>query len=242
VRRPYVVGEAIFPERQTGLQVYGTWGFGPSQVGYYLTLSNGRGPIDTYQDLDHNKAFGARLFWKQETDFGAVTVGTSGYRGKYTDSVNSFGIDAAGSIALTEVVTTRYDELSLALDAKWEWGGLLVQAEGILGDIAYADPYRVSDPGFTGGPPGFAPDHRRLGLYGLAGYRSSFFGLMPFGGGEYYDPGQGFAPPSVGLWGGLNWRQTPRVVVKAQYTHVAFPGSTTFASADSLDLQIAWSF
>jgi hypothetical protein len=243
VRRPFIVGEALFPERQTGLELYGALGFGAAQFGYHVTLSNGRGPVDTYQDYDHNKAVGARLFWKQETEFGALTVGASGYRAKYTDAHDDVGLDSAGGIVFKHVVVTQYDELSLAADAKWEWGGLLVQSEAISNDVAYDDAHRPSDPGITGGPPGFSPDHRKFGVYGLAGYRTSFLGLMPFGGGEYYEPGlHVLRAKAVGLWGGLNCRPTPRVVLKAQYTHAFFPDAPAFGTLDILDLQAAWSF
>lgn len=241
--RPYIVGEALFPERQTGLEIYGSWGFGAAQVGYHLTLSNGRGPIDSYQDLDNNKALGARLFWKQETDFGELTVGVSGYRGKYTDAQDNFGVDASGALAVNRVVLTRYDELSLAADAKWEWGGLLVQSEAILNDVAYDDGHRSPDAGLSGGPPGFLPDHRRFGFYALAGYRTSFLGVMPFASAEYYDTGVNVLYASAAsVSGGINCRPTPRVVLKAQYTHAFFPDNSDLGLIDLIDLQAAWSF
>jgi hypothetical protein len=118
-----------------------------------------------------------------------------------------------------------------------------VQSEAILNDVSYADAHRPSDPAFTGGPPGFSPDHRRFGVYGLVGYRTSFLGLMPFGGGEYYDPGlYVFNQSAVGFWGGLNCRPTPRVVLKAQFTHAFFPDDTSLGALNILDLQAAWSF
>jgi len=246
VRKPYVIGEGLFPEHQTGLEIYGTWNLGPSQVGYHLTLSNGRGPIDSYQDLDHNKAVGGRLFVKHDDPgWGTLTIGASGYKGTYTDSYDVYEVSAAGGLKVTHPITAQYKELSLAADVKWELGGLLVQSELIMSDVAYTDGLRPPVYPVSGGPPGFAPDHRRVGLYGLAGYRFAFLGIMPFFGGENYDAGAGSnTPASSALWGGLNVRPTARVVLKAQFTHAWFAKweGPSFGDYNGLDLQAAWSF
>ncbi|HYP98063.1 MAG TPA: hypothetical protein VER96_05280 [Polyangiaceae bacterium] len=245
-RRPFIIGESLFPEHQTGLEVYGAWNFGPSQVGYHLTLSNGRGPIDSYQDLDHNKAIGWRAFFKHENkDFGSITVGTSGYKGTYTDSTDAYASDPiTGKLVVTHPISAQYKELSLAADLKWELGGALVQSEVIMNDVAYPDDHRPAMYS-TSGPPGFAPDHRRVGVYGLAGYRFPFLGIMPFAGAEYYDVGlYSFTPPSAAFWGGLNVRPTARVVLKAQYTYSWFSKweGPDYGHYNGIDLQAAWSF
>ena len=94
---------------------------------------------------------------------------------------------------------------------------------------------------------GLVFDYRRVGVYGLTGYRFEFLGIMPFAGGEYYDTGKaGAFGQSAAFWGGLNVRPTPRVVLKAQYTYSWFPGDQPGLPKDShynaLDLQAAWSF
>jgi len=247
VARPYIIGESLFPERQTGLELYGSAYFGPTELGYHLTLSNGRGPIDAYQDLDHNKAIGGRLYLKNDSNLGTITFGVSGYRGKFTDRTNEYVIGADGQFESRDPVILQFDELSLAADFKLEKAGFLFQAEGIVQDTAYDDRVRPADPGFTPGPPGWTPDNRRYGVYGLTGYRTPFFGLMPFFGGEYYYIGKhSFLPDSAAVWGGLNARPTPRVVLKAQITHSWFPipapGLTSPDGYNALDLQVAWSF
>jgi hypothetical protein len=133
VTRPYPVGEELIPQRQTGIELYGTWNLGATQLGYHLTLSNGRGPIDTYQDLDHNKAVGGRLFVRHDSTFGMVTLGASGYRGQYSERHAQGGPDASGKLVINYPLDVQYNELSLAADVKWEWGGLLVQGEAMEG-------------------------------------------------------------------------------------------------------------
>jgi len=246
VRKPYIIGEGLFPEHQTGVEIYGTWNVGPSQIGYHLTLSNGRGPIDTYQDLDGNKAIGGRLFVKHDDpSWGTLTVGASGYKGTYTDSHDVSSLTPAGGLHVTHQVTAQYKELGLAADVKWELGGLLVQSELVMNDTAYPDGLQPPVISITGGAPGFAPDHRRLGIYGLTGYRLPFLGIMPFFGGERYDAGPGSGTPaSSAIWGGLNVRPTARVVLKAQYTHAWLNKweGPSLGTYDGIDLQAAWSF
>jgi hypothetical protein len=245
VRRPFIVGEALLPESQTGIEVYGTHHFDPIRLGYHLTLSNGRGPIDTYQDLNNNKAVGWRLFANADTKAGNITLGYSGYAGRYTDRTTQFGFDSEGMVEFTYPVTSDYKELSMGLDLKYEFEGLLVQGEGIFNDVVY-DELRPEDTFVPTGPAGWVPDYRRIGVYGLAGYRFPFLGIMPFAGAEFYDSGRGQLRSSGAFWGGLNVRPTPRVVLKAQYTRSWYPDPPPEipegAGVSAVDLQAAWSF
>lgn len=245
VTRPYIVGEQTFPGSQTGIEIYGTWNVQTTQLGYHFTLSNGRGPIDTYQDLDHNKAVGGRLYVRQDTSLGTWTLGISGYRGQYTQRHTVNAVDASGAPSLTYPVDVQYNELSLATDLKWEWGGLLVQGEAMLNDVGYLPGGRPVDPlqALAGGPPGFTADYRRYGYYGLVGYRLPFLGIMPYIFAEDYWQGfTGYAAAAVRP--GLNIRPTPRVVLKGELVHVWFHDTPVriFPPGNALIFQAAWSF
>ncbi|HEY6880215.1 MAG TPA: hypothetical protein VI299_19460, partial [Polyangiales bacterium] len=81
-QRPHAITSGIFPERQTGLELFGRWNAGNHDtLGYHLTLSNGTGPVSEYRDLDKNKAVGGRAYWEH---YGRVytRLGTSGYYGR----------------------------------------------------------------------------------------------------------------------------------------------------------------
>jgi hypothetical protein len=43
-------------------------------------------------------------------------------------------------------VSERYDELSLAADLKWTWGGYLLQGEAIVHDVKYDGGLRPAAP------------------------------------------------------------------------------------------------
>lgn len=246
IHRPYVVGEGLIPERQTGVELFGSLYVKATQLGYHLTLSNGRGPIDTYQDLDSNKAIGGRLFAKNDSLLGTLTVGMSGYRGKYTDSTGTFQAGDGGAFEWVEAPTAQYDELALAADLKWEWNNVLVQGEALLSDTAYEDSVRPVDFFAMSGPPGFTPDNRRRGFYAYGGYRTPWLNTMPYVGGEYYYIGKHSPMLSklTVLWGGLNVRPTARVVLKAQYKHVrnAKPPVGPRTLYNVIETQAAWSF
>jgi hypothetical protein len=246
VRRPFVVGEALFPTSQTGIELYGTHGFGELLLGYHLTLSNGRGPVDRYQDLNDNKALGGRLFARLDSSsVGTLTLGVSGYRGDYTDRDLQFGLNADGDYVANFPRTVDYDELSYAADLKWDFEGFWLQSEAIVHEAAYEEGMRPAQQVF-GAAPGFMPDYRRLGVYGLTGYRFDFIGLMPFTGAEYYDlGGGGFVPDAAAVFLGLNARPTARVVLKVQYTYSWFPNledPPENSHYNSIDFQTAWSF
>ncbi|HEY3494329.1 MAG TPA: hypothetical protein VGK73_06575 [Polyangiaceae bacterium] len=246
-RRPYIIGQALFPARQTGIELYGSGLVGPVELGYHLTVSNGRGPVDSYQDLDKNKALGGRAWLRHHSDeVGTVTLGGSGYRGRYTNSDPAASFSSEGTLQLSETLTEQYEELALAADLKWERKGLMVQSEAVLSDRAYTDSVRppaLPQPG----PPGQIADHRRAGFYVLAGYRFDFLGIMPWAGIDYFSFGKKDVYPTVAAFPmGVTLRPTARVTLKAQYTHVTFPGEPTLGGPakplNLLDLQAAWSF
>jgi hypothetical protein len=237
--RPYMIGEGLIPERQTGVEAYGSVFIEATQLGYHLTLSNGRGPIDAYQDLDDNKALGGRLFVKNDSLLGTLSLGASGYRGTYTDrSAQLTTISAEGRLVINEPVASSYEELVFAADLKWEWGNLLVQSEAIVSDNTYGDD-RPVDPAFSGGPPGFGPDLRRSGVYGLFGYRTPWWNTMPYFLYSYFD--DAVVPTDAWIFG-LNVRPTPAVVWKVEYTHVVFHEGSVLPDYGQLTNVLAWSF
>jgi hypothetical protein len=243
ISRPYIIGDELFPQRQTGIELYGSTGFESTQVGYHLTLSNGRGPVDEYRDFDKNKAIGWRLWVQQDTPIGMFALGTSGYKGRYTDRTHMQNVAMEGSkVALSNEykAVAAYNELNLALDVRWTWKGALVQSEAIVHDLAYMDPAR---PAAANGAPGWVTDARNVGVYAMAGYRLPWLGIMPFYGYEFY---RAFGIDASSVWGGLNIRPTDRVVIKVQETHVWFPngfgGIVTPSDVDYLFAQVAWSF
>jgi hypothetical protein len=241
VGRPFIVGEALFPSSQTGIEIYGTADINTFQLGYHLTLSNGRGPISTTADLDNNKAIGGRLFLRHESRLGTLNVGTALYRGRYTAKHTNLGVDATGAPAMVDVIDSQYDELSLSADLKWQLGGLLVQSEVIGNQVAYTPSGRTVST--VPGPPAFDSDYLRWGVYGLAGYRFAFLGVMPYGSAGYYKEGSPSWIPE--LWYflvGLNLRPTPRVVLKLQYDYVHFYLDMPSPNAKMLTAQTAWSF
>jgi hypothetical protein len=245
VRRPYVVGESLFPERQTGVQALGSFITGRTEIGYNLGLSNGRGPVDSYQDLDENKAVTARLYVNAELPVGTLSVGTTLYRGTFTDRFTRTVFTPAGELGIEYISTARYDELGLAADLRWVWKDLTLQGELIMRETAYDDALRPVALPLPGAPLGFSADFRSVGWYALAAYRLPWWNIMPFIGGESYDPGQDLTQDAGAIWGGLNVRPTPRVVLKAQYTQSWFTDGTETVGADGikvLDFQASWSF
>jgi hypothetical protein len=84
-------------------------------------------------------------------------------------------------------------------------------------------------------------------VYGLAGYRTPWWGLMPWVGFQYYRIGvQDPYPATAVFWLGVNMRPTPHTVLKAQLTDGRFTTHVDFQDPNAryrvLDLQLAWSF
>ena len=248
VRRPFVVNSNLMPERQTGVQAYGSYFAGSTEIGYHLGVSNGRGPVDTYNDLDKNKAVTARLSVSNDSPIGNITLGGSLYRGRYTDRTQGFASAADGGFLTTYTASSVYDELTLGADLRWTWHDLTLQGEYMQHDVAYPrEELRPTSFPSPTHPQGFLADTRSTGWYVMAAYRLPWWNIMPFFGGEAWRQNlSGFSNANA-IWGGLNVRPIPRVVLKAQYTQSFWLEQDEFKLSGSpglkaLDLQAAWSF
>jgi hypothetical protein len=239
IRAPYVIGEALFPVEQVGLQLFGRTYFSELAIEYHLTLSNGRGPIGDTRDLDDNKAIGGRLVfeWKREFD---LKIGFSYFRGLYTNRTPVSFDPTTGMSSST--ILERYEEQAVAADVSLDFSGLVLRSEILDSDHRY-------DPNFRGSGPTFTPDNRRWGAYGLLGYHLPH-NLLPYFLAQYYrfpeTPGNQYNPSVQGVSAGLNYRLHPSVVLKAEYTHATLPDSPLAVVRDTplnvIETQVSWVF
>ncbi|MEO8701861.1 MAG: porin [Kofleriaceae bacterium] len=241
VNRPYIIGESLFPQQQTGIHAYGKHPVGEYQLGYHLTLSNGRGPFQGFRDLDENKAIGARV--ELETAWlGGVHLGLSTYRGRFTDRpADQIGSDADGNLINITPVGTAYDEASYGADALVHHGAWHMQAEIIANDRRYRDGARELTRG------GFLADGRYLGAYALAGYRfDRLWQVMPFATLEVNRPR---ASADLGddttiyqAAAGFNFRPVPSVALKINYLQATIRSPALDATLRAVSTQAAWAF
>ena len=245
--KPYVIGEQFFPEAQTGFEALGSVPVGENAtLAYHLTLSNGRGPVEQYQDYDNNKAIGGRLYLRGYW-LGDLTIGASGYGGTVTDQRQEVDV-AAQSVKWFNF--ERYRELALAADVRWLWNSIHFQAEVAVHQKVWDDGARPPIANFNMTVAGSQPDVRRIGWYALLGYRLPWFNIMPYLLYTYYDTDERAvlvgASKVEEYAGGLNIRLTPRVVLKAEWGRAIFlsplPGTPNVDSIDFLNAQVAWVF
>ena len=244
IKKPFVVAAELFPEQQTGLQLYGSAFFDPFEIGYHLTLSNGRGPVE-YQDFDDDKAFGGRLYAKTDA-IGTLTAGVSFYRGGYYDRSATYALKADGTVDQTYTTLSKYREMSIGADVKWEYKSWLAQAEFLMNEARFD---RGARPRLSalGAAQGFQADYRRWGAYGLLGYRLSFLPLMPYAMVQHADATDTpDTPPATAYELGVNYRPTAAVVVKLEFTdwHFSEPGAAGLGKYPLriLASQVAWAF
>ncbi len=248
VHKPFPIGDAFFPEHQTGLVALGKYFVGSTAIGYAATLSNGRGPYDVIRDLDNNKAVGGRVY-VESSAFGNLTVGAAAYRGRYTASTKRYRVDNTGAqpvAAIYRTIDSAFDELSLGADVRFLWKGLHVQGEVMTNETHYDPRHRPRTAGFDPAPT-FSADYRRVGGYLLLGYRTSWLNLMPYVMGEHSSYADNDQAPPVWAWSaGLNLRPTPNVVLKAELAIAKFNGvGSTGLGKDDMPYfgsQAAWAF
>ncbi len=234
VRKPYIVGQELFPEFQAGLMLHGHVPIGERRLGYAAYVSNGRGPFQATRDLDEEKAAGGRLSFEGH-GFGTWRIGVSGLIDHITDRDD---IDSEGFESV-QVITLQADERSFAVDLSWDYRRALFRAEAIYNE-------RVFDGARTRfGDGQLDPDYRRGGGYAQIGYRLPWRQVTPYYLFEAYKWGDDpnldrLTAHSVGI----NWRPDPELTIKAEYAYATFesPLPVDIGSLSAVMTQLAWVF
>jgi hypothetical protein len=247
VQRPYVIGQGLIPERQTGFELFGRWdATANGTLGYHLTLSNGTGPITDYRDLDDNKAIGGRLYWEQR-GFGELKIGASIYYGQETDAVNGIAPDPmTGKLKPAETIHLQYKMFSLAADIVWKYKGLVMQAEYICQQRVYSENGREGTFNQLAQANVFPADSVNWGTYGLVGYRLPWVPIMPYVivNNLNLNSQDGTLARTIGYNFGLNIRPIDSVVLKLEYLQ-SHPQEKILGGDDPfrfIQAQAAWAF
>jgi hypothetical protein len=245
VFRPYILNEQLFPERQTGIDLFGKYSFGAYALSYHLTASNGRGFYDQFRDLDETKAFGGRL--QLETPWlGGLRFGASVYHGRFVDRDSDYTRANPKTMDVDNVTPrgTRYDEISYAADLLYDAYGFRLQAEFVAHELSYLSGARAADGS------GFRPDGYSMGGYVLAGYRfEQLWHVMPFVCFQHYtreESSQAAIFSALENYAlGLNFRPIPTVALKLQFQQHWIPGGNAPVNDEtlySIATQASWVF
>jgi len=249
VQRPYAANSNYFPERQTGLELYGRWDpSNRSTLGYHLTFSNGAGPVSEYRDLDSNKAIGARLYW-EHNDPGFFRLGVSAYYGRETTSSPRVDVDPT-SIAVGADISSQFDALSLGADILFVLHHVHFQAEIASQQRNYTEEGRVARVEyFAPVGMGFPSDSLSWAVYGLLGYTLPWYSLTPYVMLQHSREVLGLPIPDYILSNGvvqvgLNMRPIDAVVFKAEAGRSVFfnGGPVLKYPVNFVQLQAAWAF
>lgn len=246
VQKPFIIGQQLFPERQTGVEILGQADASAhNSFGYHLTVSNGSGPVSAYRDFDNNKGVGARAYWRYD-GFGDLRVGGSAYYGRATAATDVAAIRPDGKhVGYTQNVSSSADILSLAADLQWKLGGLLLQSEFITQQRKYLESGRMGASNPLLGQYLAPSDKLSFGVYGLIGYRFDWYGVMPYFLLQNVDTSSNSTRiVDTGFSLGLNVRPIDALVFKLEFVEGYFPKGS-FVTDDPIRLiqaQIAWAF
>ncbi len=146
VDNPNIINWQMVPTWQTGLELYGSRMLTDSlTLDYAVTLTNGRGPIDEYKDLDSNKALGLRLKLVYSTDDVTLRIGGYGFTGRYTDQEERDYVQLRPDLTLDSpafganlITTESYNEQTVTLDALVRYKGLKLFGEYARRRVIYS--------------------------------------------------------------------------------------------------------
>jgi hypothetical protein len=213
VTPPQIILQRFYPLRQTGLQFYGSAFAGPWELGYVLTLTNGRQELSNF-DFDDDKALGGRLFARNEGEV-RTQIGVSAYAGNAEDKAVTFsaaGVPIASS-------TWEYDEYVVGADFSLDAGGTRIRTEAVMQRQIY-EPGKRENALFSFG--GKSADGYRLSAYLVAAQQLPILGLEPYLMLEGLRGPNNVADTVGVVSGGLNIHFSPVTQLKMQGVRVLF--------------------
>lgn len=249
VQRPYVINNYVFPERQTGFELFGRGDLGNyTTLGYHLTLSNGTGPISEYRDLDRNKAVGGRVYWEFRR-LGFLRVGASGYYGSETTSSAVVSLNGS-TLQIDDKIEQQFDALAFGADVLFKYKRWHVQVEWASVQRRFTRAGR-SEHSVLLGPVqrGFSQDAFSWGGYALFAYRLPWFALTPYVMPKYDAEVLVTEPPDLylkmfAIAVGFNIHPIDAVTLKTEYNRNEFLSAKSFFGRPSnvIQFQAAWAF
>ncbi len=246
---PWIMLRQTAPLAQTGAMVHGRFFPGHGlRFDYALTISNGRGPAESFYDVDSNKALGLRLKGVYESRDFRLEIGGYGYYGQSTDI--SKNVKSVLPLRLGVETTEQFTEIVACADLLFEIAGLRVQFESAWARRNYSQRPFKEFPIIQEPIPGvIQPDHIRYDLYGIIAYR---FRIESFGGIDI-EPWvmiersvlDDASPAYTSMLGriGVNFSPNPQFVLKLSALHMAFPDDNIIEHSPTyLSAQVAVSF
>jgi hypothetical protein len=245
INSPFFMVRQVVPLAQTGLEVLGRIIPRPRfYIDYAITLSNGRGPTQTFYDLDNNKALGGRLKLSYEGTNTKVAIGGYIFWGQTTDVKKTLRYDAENiddfTIWIDVEDTEKYTETVGTADFYLETFNVILQSEFMTGQVRYDVRPVFSFPVINVADPrgGLQPDYNKWGIYGFLGYRILFsakgtdMSLTPFAMTEYYVFSDVFDDyTALTIRGGLNFKPSAFITLKLEVERSTFPQSKTNTGA-----------
>jgi len=193
---PLFITQRIFPSTQLGAQLLGNTLVGSWDLGYSLTVSNGKNASSNYDPTD-DKMFGGRITARTSHPW-RLQLGLSGLTGRYSDTQSSVTYTPFSS-QFNEVVA--YREIDTGLDLSLDIGAFRLRSELSRSQRVYDQGKRDVDVWSTGF--GQSADVVVWDWYLLAAYRLPWIPVEPYLYYEYYrwpsGLGEGYMSPSVGV-------------------------------------------
>jgi hypothetical protein len=240
--QPNYISAAWIPERQLGVQIFGSAFIDNWELGYAATAANGRS--DGNFDIDDSKGFGGRLLVKRKGEL-RLQLGASGIYQPYRRDHEQFGLGADGqpTYQQTRVVDAKY--LTVGADLSLDYRGLRIRSEFIYHKRDYSS--GKHEPSLMT-PGAYAPDLRGSDLFLVIAHR--WWKLEPFVHSELFliAPINTENPKTfVGVLG-LNLYLRSNVILKGSWAAVRFlrggaaEGTPIPGSMQSWDLLLTWAF
>jgi hypothetical protein len=213
---PIYIGQNWIPERQLGLEVFGSHPVERWELGYNATVSNGR--TDGILDVGDSKAFGGRLFARRQGEL-RLLLGASALYQPYRRNLEQFGMDASGNLTYTSTRVVEKTMLTLGNDISVDFRGLRVRNEIVFFQARYTPGKRDAPAQAQGG---LDPDSRQYNWSLIVAYR--IWDLEPYVRLEFFycSPTQAIAQTVLSPGLGMNLYLRPTVILKANWTNPHF--------------------